>query len=98
VADAFDSMTSTRSYRGARSVDAAIRELRRWAGTQFDAGMVEALVHAVGLSGWQASVDATDDVVDPALLVFRDHDDPSSDIAAGFAFETFGIRDEQQVS
>jgi hypothetical protein len=98
VADAFDSMTSTRSYRGARSVDAAIRELRRWAGTQFDAGMVEALVVAVGISGWQASVDATDDVVDPALLVFRDHDDPSSDIAAGFAFETFGIRDEQQVS
>lgn len=99
VADAFDSMTSTRSYRGARSVEAAIRELRRWAGTQFDAGMVEALVVAVGVSGWQASVDATDDVVDPALLVFRDHDDPSSDIAAGFAFETaFGIRDEQQVS
>ena len=98
VADAFDSMTSTRSYRGARSVDAAIRELRRWAGTQFDAGMVEALVVAVGISGWQASVDATDDVVDPALLVFRDHDDPSSDIAAGFAFETFGMRDEQQVS
>jgi hypothetical protein len=98
VADAFDSMTSTRSYRGARSVDAAIRELRRWAGTQFDAGMVEALVVAVGISGWQASVDATDDVVDPALLVFRDHDDPSSDIAAGFAFETFGVRDEQQVS
>ncbi|HEY3925840.1 MAG TPA: HD-GYP domain-containing protein [Acidothermaceae bacterium] len=98
VADAFDSMTSTRSYRGARSVDAAIRELRRWAGTQFDAGMVEALVVAVGISGWQASVDATDDVVDPALLVFRDHDDPSSDIAAGFAFETFGVHDEQQVS
>jgi hypothetical protein len=98
VADAFDSMTSTRSYRGARSVDAAIRELRRWAGTQFDAGMVEALVEAVGISGWQASVDATDDVVDPALLVFRDHDDPSSDIAAGFAFETFGDRVEQQVS
>jgi hypothetical protein len=98
VADAFDSMTSTRSYRGARSVDAAIRELRRWAGTQFDAGMVEALVEAVGISGWQASVDATDDVVDPALLVFRDHDDPSSDIAAGFAFEAFGDRVEQQVS
>jgi hypothetical protein len=98
VADAFDSMTSTRSYRGARSVDAAIRELRRWAGTQFDAGMVEALVVAIGISGWQASDDATDDVVDPALLVYRDHDDPSSDIAAGFAFETFGIRDEQQVS
>jgi hypothetical protein len=53
---------------------------------------------AVGISGWQASVDATDDVVDPALLVFRDHDDPSSDIAAGFAFESFGIRDAQQVS
>jgi len=60
--------------------------------------MVDALVVAVGISGWQASVDATDDVVDPALLVYRDHDDPSSDIAVGFAFETFGIRDEQQVS
>jgi hypothetical protein len=101
VADAFDSMTSTRSYRGARSVEAAIRELRRWAGTQFDGVMVEALVVAVGVSGWEASVDATDDIVDPAMLVFRDHDDPSGDVALGRAgreHDRYGLRDEQQVS
>jgi hypothetical protein len=98
VADAFDSMTSTRSYRGARSVDAAIRELRRWAGTQFDAVMVEALVGAVAVTGWVANVDATDDVVDPAMLVFRDHDDPSGDLAAGLVYEGYAVRDQQQVS
>jgi hypothetical protein len=101
VADAFDSMTSTRSYRGARSVEAAIRELRRWSGSQFDGVMVEALVVAVGISGWEASVDATDDIVDPAMLVFRDHDDPSGDIASGRegrAHDPYGLRDEQQVS
>lgn len=98
VADAFDSMTSTRSYRGARSVDAAIRELRRWAGTQFDNVMVEALVAAVAVTGWEASVDATDDVIDPATLVYRDHDDPASDIGGALAYETYGLHDEQQVS
>ena len=44
VADAFDSMTSTRSYRGARPVDEAIEELQRCKGTQFDPVMVDALV------------------------------------------------------
>ena len=37
-------MTSTRSYRGARSVDEAVEELERCKGTQFDPVMVEALV------------------------------------------------------
>ncbi|WP_256090494.1 HD-GYP domain-containing protein, partial [Actinacidiphila rubida] len=36
VADAFDAMTSTRSYRPARSVAYAVAELHRCAGTQFD--------------------------------------------------------------
>ena len=47
VADAFDSMTSTRSYRGARSVPAALAELRKCAGAQFDPVMVEAMERAV---------------------------------------------------
>jgi hypothetical protein len=98
VADAFDSMTSTRSYRGARSVDAAMRELKRWAGSQFDPRMVDALLLAVGVGGWEANVDATDEVVDPAMLVFRDHDDPSSDIAAALPYENYGLREQQQVS
>ncbi len=38
VADAFDAMTSTRSYRRARPVAAALEELQRCAGAQFDPG------------------------------------------------------------
>ena len=47
VADAFDSMTSTRSYRGARSVPAALAELRRCAGAQFDPVIVAAIERAI---------------------------------------------------
>lgn len=82
VADAFDSMTSTRSYRKARPVAAAIEELKRWAGTQFDAKMVDALVAAVETHGWEPQFDAVEEAIDPALVAFRDHDDPSSDVAA----------------
>ncbi|HEV7754569.1 MAG TPA: HD domain-containing phosphohydrolase [Mycobacteriales bacterium] len=52
VADAFDSMTSTRSYRRSLSVPDAVAELRRCAGTQFDPVFVEALVRAVERDGW----------------------------------------------
>jgi HD-GYP domain-containing protein (c-di-GMP phosphodiesterase class II) len=41
VCDAFDAMTSDRSYRQAMPVDAALDELNRHAGTQFDATIVE---------------------------------------------------------
>jgi HD-GYP domain-containing protein (c-di-GMP phosphodiesterase class II) len=47
VADAYDAMTSARSYRSALSHEAATRELKRCAGTQFDPEIVEALLRAV---------------------------------------------------
>ncbi|MEC4018308.1 HD-GYP domain-containing protein, partial [Streptomyces sp. H27-D2] len=47
VADAFDAMTSTRSYRRSRPVPAAVLELQKCAGTQFDPQMVRALVRAL---------------------------------------------------
>ena len=47
VADAFDAMTSTRSYRKALSQDTAFAELRSGAGTQFSLECVEALIHAI---------------------------------------------------
>jgi putative nucleotidyltransferase with HDIG domain len=53
VADAFDAMTSTRSYRPARSTDKAIAELRRCQGDQFDPRMVDALVAGVDKHGWE---------------------------------------------
>ncbi|RVU17293.1 HD-GYP domain-containing protein [Streptomyces antnestii] len=58
VADAFDAMTSTRSYSRARPVDAALAELSRCAGAQFDPQMVGALVRALGQHGWRPAVTA----------------------------------------
>jgi HD-GYP domain-containing protein (c-di-GMP phosphodiesterase class II) len=55
VADAFDSMTTTRSYRGARSIEDAIIELRRCKGSQFDPVMVEALIEAIEAHGWDVT-------------------------------------------
>jgi two-component system cell cycle response regulator len=46
VCDAFDAMTSERSYAPSLSYDQAVRELFRCAGTQFDPGVVEAF-HAI---------------------------------------------------
>jgi len=51
VADAFDAMTSARAYRPALDTGYATRELWRFAGTQFDAEVVQALVQAVAVSG-----------------------------------------------
>ncbi|MFE3658239.1 HD-GYP domain-containing protein [Streptomyces sp. NPDC059165] len=58
VADAFDAMTSTRSYSRARPVSTAVEELKRCAGTHFDPRMVRALVRALDRHGWQADVTA----------------------------------------
>ena len=44
VVDAFDAMTTDRPYRGAMSVDAALVELQRCAGSQFDPEMVESFL------------------------------------------------------
>ena len=53
VADAFDSMTSTRSYSSAKPIPDAVDELRRCAGTQFDPVFVEAFIEALATTGWQ---------------------------------------------
>jgi HD-GYP domain-containing protein (c-di-GMP phosphodiesterase class II) len=42
VTDAYDAMTSDRIYRAKRSTEAALAELERCAGTQFDPGIVAA--------------------------------------------------------
>ncbi|MCY7373049.1 MAG: hypothetical protein LH461_05035, partial [Spirochaetaceae bacterium] len=83
VADAFDSMTTTRSYRGARTVDEAIAELRRCSGNQFDPPMVDALIAAVEERGWVLEsgpgfAPPVDEPFDQARTSF-DHDDPTVD-------------------
>jgi putative nucleotidyltransferase with HDIG domain len=54
VADSLDAMTTTRAYRGARSWDSAMNELRRGAGRQWNPKVVEAALAA--LAGAPAEV------------------------------------------
>ncbi|WP_405831915.1 MULTISPECIES: HD-GYP domain-containing protein [unclassified Streptomyces] len=62
VADAFDAMTSTRSYSRARPVPVALAELDRCAGAQFDPAMVRALTGAIGRHGWHPVVTSDEDL------------------------------------
>ena len=55
--DAFDAMTSTRSYRRALTVDAALAELHRCTTSQFDPDVVAALEARVRRLGWEPTVE-----------------------------------------
>jgi putative nucleotidyltransferase with HDIG domain len=44
VADAFGAMTTDRPYRKALSIDEAVKELRKYSGTQFDPHLVEIFI------------------------------------------------------
>jgi two-component system cell cycle response regulator len=50
VADAYGAMVSDRPHRPARSAPQALDELERWAGTQFDPAVVQALRQVLSLS------------------------------------------------
>jgi HD-GYP domain-containing protein (c-di-GMP phosphodiesterase class II) len=77
VADAFDAMTSTRSYRRARPVPAALEELARCAGSQFDPRMVGALRRALNRHGWRPAVTAD---IGPAAAPGRPPAHPSDTV------------------
>ena len=49
--DAFSAMTTERPYRAARSVPAAVAELRACAGTQFDPRVVDAVIALIEITG-----------------------------------------------
>jgi HD superfamily phosphohydrolase YqeK len=78
VADAFDSMTSTRSYRGARRIDQAIAELRKWSGTQFDPALVDAFVTALEREGWERPAPIDPPASPSDAVTAQDHDDPTA--------------------
>ncbi|HEY5249673.1 MAG TPA: HD-GYP domain-containing protein [Dermatophilaceae bacterium] len=82
VADAFDSLTTSRSHREARTVQEALAELHERAGTQFDPLVVNALERGLARHGWEPTR------LEPALMLTAgrafDHDDPqASDLMAG---------------
>lgn len=49
IADAYDAMTSDRSYQAARSPDAALRILYEERGERFDEGLVEQFIRCIGI-------------------------------------------------
>ena len=83
VADAFDSMTSTRSYRGARSVEEAVAELRKCSGMQFDPMLVNAFIAALTQERWESQTTGQQPSAPlpadfHAQVAAQDHDDPTA--------------------
>jgi putative nucleotidyltransferase with HDIG domain len=77
VADAFDAMTSNRSYRGARTLEDAVADLRRCAGAQFDPALVDAFIAALETEGWPRPGPAALPGYADGMIA-RDHDDPTA--------------------
>ena len=82
VADAFDSLTTSRFDREALSVDDALAKLRQRAGTQLDPLIVAALERGLARHVWEPTR------LEPTLMITAgrafDHDDPAaSDLMAG---------------
>jgi hypothetical protein len=77
VADAFDSMTSTRSYREAKNLTDAVAELRNGADTQFDPVIVDAFIAVLAREGWRFPEPAAEPA-DLATVTVQDHDDPTA--------------------
>jgi putative nucleotidyltransferase with HDIG domain len=84
VADAFDSLTTSRFHRDAYTVAEALAQLHERAGTQFDPSIVAALERSLARHVWEPTR------LEPTLKVTAgrafDHDDPAaSDVMAGLA-------------
>jgi HD-GYP domain-containing protein (c-di-GMP phosphodiesterase class II) len=76
IVDAFDSLTSTRSYRPARSVEETLAILEQDRNTHFDPSLVDAFVQVIRTRGW-ASAAAEQPAPDQQVEASIDHDDLS---------------------
>ena len=82
VADAFDSLTTSRFHREPHTVEDALAELHERVGTQLDPAVVAALERSLARHVWEPTR------LEPALMVTAgrafDHDDPAaSDLMSG---------------
>lgn len=98
VADAFDSMTSNRSYRQARTAQEALRELTTCAGTQFDPDLVAALTEGLARTPWaepdrSAEPDGSAEPEESAEPAGTDADDVPAETGGASAREPNASRD-----
>ncbi|MEV0289006.1 HD-GYP domain-containing protein [Kribbella sp. NPDC050820] len=76
IVDAFDCLTSTRSYRPARSVEETLAILVQDKYTHFDPDLVDAFVRVIKTQGWSAAA-ADQPAPDETVQASLDHDDLS---------------------
>jgi hypothetical protein len=76
IVDAFDSLTSTRSYRPARSIDETLAILVKDKLSHFDPALVDAFVDVIRREGWKAPV-TEQPAPDTSVQMAVDHDDLS---------------------
>lgn len=67
ICDAFDAMTTSRSYKPALDIDVAISQLRKHSGTQFDKDLVELFIDCLEENPGLINV-KTDDTIQISLL------------------------------
>jgi HD-GYP domain-containing protein (c-di-GMP phosphodiesterase class II) len=81
VADTFDTLTTSRTYRAAFSVDAALEVVTARAGTQFDPAVVDALKRVLVRHQWTPTERSPEELAGAAVTL--DHDEPEvSDLFA----------------
>jgi hypothetical protein len=76
IVDAFDCLTSTRSYRPARSVDETLAILEQDRFSHFDPRLVDAFIHVIRIQGWKAAAELQP-APDGNVAAGIDHDDLS---------------------
>ncbi|WP_232828471.1 HD-GYP domain-containing protein [Kribbella monticola] len=82
IVDAFDCLTSTRSYRPARSVEETLAILKQDKYTHFDPLLVDAFVDVIERNGWKSSVAELPEP-DATVEATIDHDDLSLGSSGG---------------
>ncbi len=76
IVDAFDCLTSTRSYRPAKSIEETLAILVQDKYTHFDPHLVDAFVDVIKVNGWE-SAEADQPAPDSTIAATIDHDDLS---------------------
>jgi hypothetical protein len=80
IVDAFDSLTSTRSYRPARGIDETLDILVHDRFSHFDPHLVDAFVEVIRARGWKTPVQPAPD---GSVVAAIDHDDLSLGTGGG---------------
>jgi HD-GYP domain-containing protein (c-di-GMP phosphodiesterase class II) len=92
IVDAFDCLTSTRSYRPARSVEETLEILLQDRYSHFDPHLVDAFVDVIRTHGWKAAA-ADQPAPDGSVQVSIDHDDLSLGSGGGASGSAAGPAD-----